>query len=677
MQSREKTFVNNTAILFVGRICTKLIQFLLLPLYTSILSTAEYGTVDLISTYVTILVVLVNLQIEQAIFRYLTENRKNEYEQKTTITNIFAISFIQIIIFMIVYFIVQNYIHLEGKIFLLLNVIASIFMTSMLNITRGLGDYKTYAKASFLSACSIIILNIILLVICNMSVTGLLLSTFISYLLCGIYLLFKKKIYRYIKKENLDKKRRRELLNYSVPLIPNELSWQAIKSSDKIIVSSLLGNSYNGILSISTKFSSVFTEIYNIFNASLVDTIILNLKLEDGQAFLNKLINRIYVLFLSVAIFIIAIMPFVFGLFVNKAYAEAYYYIPLYMISSILNVMIGITSGVFIADKNTKLIAWTSFVAGFINIVVDLLLMKTIGLYAAALSTILGFLLMFVIRYRVIKQKYEIRIYTINFILTIIGFGTILPIYYFGNNLIKIIALLLVILSSLYLNQETIKNCKDYIFKFILSKSKWMKKSRNIWINPIKRKRLKNENFTIISNNCIGGFIYQDLKQPYLTPTANIYISPEDFVKFCKNIKKYIKIEMKEVKEPNVSCPVGMIKDVKIYFVHYKTFQEGKEKWDYRKKRINYQNLYCIMTDRNTIYCEPSACDDKIIYEFDRLPIKNKVVFTSKNYPLDSVHYLPKYKDKVVDVATNYVNLFGKYVIESNGFDYVDFLNNK
>ena len=677
MQSREKNFVNNTAILFVGRICTKLIQFLLLPLYTSVLSTTEYGTADLISTYVTILVVLVNLQIEQAIFRYLAENRTNEIGQKKVITNIFAIAVVQIIIFSFIYIAIQKYVHIDGKVFLLLNVISSIFMTTMLNITRGLGDYKTYAKASFLSAFSIIILNILLLVVCNMSVIGLLLSTFVSYMLCGLYLLAKKKTYKYIKKESLDKKLVKELLNYSIPLIPNELSWQAIKSSDKIIVSSILGKSYNGILSISTKFSSVFTEIYNIFNTSLVDTFILNLKSEDGQKFINKLINSIYVFFLSGAIFIIAVMPFIFNIFINKAYNDAYYYIPLYMLSSILNVMIGITSGVFIVDKNTKIIAWTSFLAGIINIIVDLILMKSIGLYAAALSTILGFLIMFILRYRVIRKKYNIKIYTRNFILTIIGFSTISLIYYLGNKLIKLIALLLVVVLSIYFNKDIIKMCKNYVFNFLLSKTKTIKRNRNIFINIKNRKKLKNTNFTILSNNCIAGFIYNDLNLQYLTPTANIYISPNDFVKFCKNIKKYIKLEMKEVKEKNVSCPIGQLDDIKIYFVHYKTFQEGKTKWDYRKKRINYTNLYCIMTDRNTIFCEPHACDDEIIYEFDKLPIKNKIVFTSKEYKLKSSHYLPKYKDKVVDVATNYINIIGKYVIESNGFDYVEFLNNK
>ena len=350
MQKSGTDFINNTLILFIGRICTKLIQFCLLPLYTSILTTSEYGTVDLISAYVTILVVLVNLQLEQAIFRYLAEERQNDENKDIVITNVMFISFLQIILFTIVYLLIQSFITIDGKIFLLLNVFASVFMTTMMQITRGLGDYKTYAKGSFLSAISIILFNLLFLLGFNMKIIGLLLSTFIAYIICGLYLLMKKKIYKYIQKKHLNRSKQKELLGYSIPLVPNELSWQAIKSSDKIIVSYALGKAYNGILSVSMRFSAVYNEIYSIFNTSLVDAVISNIRKQEGQVFITRLINRIFILFLSIAFLLITVMPFIFGIFVNKSYAEAFYYIPLYIISSFINVMVGLISGTFVAD---------------------------------------------------------------------------------------------------------------------------------------------------------------------------------------------------------------------------------------------------------------------------------------------------------------------------------------
>ncbi len=475
MQSKNKNFVNNTITLFIGKISTRLIQFLLLPLYTSILSTSEYGVVDLISTYVTILVVLVNMQIENAIFRFLTEKRGNKNEQTKIITNIFCISIVQIVFYTIIYIFAQFFITIEAKIFLLLNVISSIFFSTMLQITRGMGDYKTYAKASFLSSFLTIILNIIFLIVFKMSITGLLLSSFISYLISGVYLLIKKKIIQYINFKYFNKSKSKELLSYSLPLIPNELSWQAIKSSDKIIISNIMGISSTGILSVSMKFSNAFTEVYNIFNTSLTDSVISNINDEEGQIFINELINRLYRIFLSLDLLIIAVMPFVFNIFINSSYYDSYNYIPLYMVSCLINVMIGITSGIFVAKKNTKIIAYTSTLAGIINIIVDLLLVRKIGIYAAALSTILGFLVMFIIRYCIIVKTSNLRIQKSNFFLTLISVVIVLFSYYFFNKLIKIIILVLTILFSIYLNKDLIFN-KQIISKYIKRNKKKVKK---------------------------------------------------------------------------------------------------------------------------------------------------------------------------------------------------------
>ena len=467
MQSRKKEFINNTAILFIGRMCTRVIQFLLLPLYTAILTTSEYGTADLISTCVTILAVLVNLQIENAIFRFLIENRGKEEGIKTVISNVVLISTFQILIYTLLYLLFQNLVTIEPKIFLLLNVISSIFVSGILQITRGLGDYKAYAKASFFSATSIILFNIIFLLVFKMSVTGLLLSTFVSNILTGLYLIFKKKIYKYINRKYIDRKQQKEYLKYSIPLIPNELSWQAIRSSDKIIVSAILGTSANGILSLSTKFSSIYTEIYNIFNTSLTDTVVVNLNKKDGENYITKIINELYRLFLSLALLMISVMPFIFNFFVNANFSESYNYIPLYILACIFNVLVGLISGIFVANKNTKIIATTSTLAGIINIIVDLLLMRIIGLYAAVLSTIIGFLSMFIIRYRIIIKKYDIRIKLSNFLVTVIMFAILLPAYYMKNTLINIIILLMTIIIAVVLNKKTIQTCFEYIKDFL------------------------------------------------------------------------------------------------------------------------------------------------------------------------------------------------------------------
>ena len=116
--------------------------------------------------------------------------------------------------------------------------------------------------------------------------------------------------------------------------------------------------------------------------------------------------------------------------------------------------------------------------------------------------------------------------------------------------------------------------------------------------NIRRKKRLKNRDFTIIASNCNGSFMYHDMGLRYLTPTVNLAIGMDDFVKMAENLKQYMEQEIVEVKGEN-GCPVGLLGDIRINFVHYDTFEEGRKKWEERKKRIHWENLFIIGTEKD------------------------------------------------------------------------------
>lgn len=127
--------------------------------------------------------------------------------------------------------------------------------------------------------------------------------------------------------------------------------------------------------------------------------------------------------------------------------------------------------------------------------------------------------------------------------------------------------------------------------------------------------------------------------------------------------------ELIEYPDIDHEYPVGKLDDVIIYFVHYASFHEAKEKWEERKKRINYNNLFFIFTERD-------GCNYEMIKEFENLPYKNKVVFTIKKYPeITSSICLPHtvINSEVRDLCS-YKNLFTKQRWIDT-FDYVAFLN--
>lgn len=159
-----------------------------------------------------------------------------------------------------------------------------------------------------------------------------------------------------------------------------------------------------------------------------------------------------------------------------------------------------------------------------------------------------------------------------------------------------------------------------------------------------RNKKLKNKNFTIISNNCWGGMIYESYNLRKDSPTIGLFIMPKDYIKFIKNLKKYLEIKLVFIKPEDSkyidvlksnskfgSYPIGKLGDIEIMFLHYKNEKEAYEKWERRKQRINFDNIIYKFNDQN-------GCTKSDFYEFVNLPLPNKLFFTVKNWnrPLGS-----------------------------------------
>ena len=159
--NRGEKLLKNTIIISISKICTSLLTFLLLPLYTGILSPEDYGIVDLVNTLIYLMVPIVTLQLEQSVFRDLIEARNNKDKQISIIsTGIIQLS-VQLFSFVLLFLIIYPFIQNKYKVFLVINLIAYIFVSFFLQIARGVGETRKYALGSFVSAIFTIIFNII------------------------------------------------------------------------------------------------------------------------------------------------------------------------------------------------------------------------------------------------------------------------------------------------------------------------------------------------------------------------------------------------------------------------------------------------------------------------------------------------------------------------------------
>ena len=186
-----------------------------------------------------------------------------------------------------------------------------------------------------------------------------------------------------------------------------------------------------------------------------------------------------------------------------------------------------------------------------------------------------------------------------------------------------------------------------------------------------KRRKLKNTTPTIISSNCNGEFWYYDMKLKFLSPTINLSFDMNDYVKMLENLRWYMEQPILPYKDSRFEFPTGKLADIEIRFNHYNSFDEAVVKWEERKKRINWDNLFILGIDGDN-------CTYKTMQRFDKLPYKNKVIFTHIPYPeIKSSYYIPGFENEEgVGVLLDFKKQFlvRRYL---DDFDYVAFLNGK
>lgn len=463
---KKKELAKNTVIIFLGKVCTQLISFFLLPLYTGYLSTKQYGIVDLIQTYVRLLVPLLTIELEMGVFRFLIDTRGKEKDTKKVMSNNFTILFGSLLLFTVVYLVVTSFWKIDYRFLILFDIFLCTITGNLLQVARGFGKTLDYSIACIITGVMTVVLNILLIVFGGLRVSGMVISMAVANGLGALYLFIKLKMYKYFNKKLINIKLIKSMVKYSAPLVPNSLSWWVVSVSDRSIISVVLGAASNGIYAVSNKFPTLLSSVFSIFNMSWCESATLHINSSDRDEFFSDICNTVVKLFSSLGLGLIACMPFLFPILINAKYDEAFIYIPILAIGVVFNVGVSLYSSIYIARKMTKEVASTSIMGAIINIVVNVCLIKFIGLYAAAFSTAISYFVMMIYRHFDLKKYLNIKYEKGIFIKTILMFCFVVVLYYQRNLVLDIINLLVVCLYAFMLNKKFLFS----VYKVFISK---------------------------------------------------------------------------------------------------------------------------------------------------------------------------------------------------------------
>lgn len=406
--NEKKRLIKNTGMIAIGNISTKLVSFFLLPLYTALLSTSEYGTFDYILSIATFCVPFVSVLMDESIFRFLIDCKKQEEKEKV-ISTALVIVLIGMVCFTLVGIPVMQGLHYHytyyATIYILLNVMSGMISA----ILRGIGRTDQYALFNFLLGSIQVALNVVFIAAFRMGVGGMLMASILTQFFVSTIFIFRIRLWRYFDFRIVNSQMAKDMIVYSLPLIPNKVSWSIINLSDRIVLMNWVGSEATGLYAVSYKFPNLMDTVYGFFYQSWKESSARVMGDDSQNDFYNAvyeyLKNFMYALVLGMSAF----MPLIFRIMINKNFYEALFYVPILLLATYFANISGFYGGIFTAYKDTKIMGTTTLTAAILNLTINLLMIHKFGIYAAAISTLVANFLIYLYRRWKVSKYIELN----------------------------------------------------------------------------------------------------------------------------------------------------------------------------------------------------------------------------------------------------------------------------
>lgn len=414
MNKRNNYLLKNTFIFTIGNLATKVINFFLIPLYTNILTTNEYGLVDLITTVSTIAVPILTLNVMESVMRFNLD--KDADHDEITKVGIIVLFFTTLIGFVLIplanLFSVLKGFGIYIYIFCITSSSCQIFLCDL----RGKEKLLQYSLGNVLNTFFIAIFNIEFLVVMKMGIKGYLMAYILSNSIVTMYAFIIGKGYKAVVAK-VNRTKLYEMLKYSVVLIPNSFMWWIMNSSDHLMVTSMIGVAANGIYAISYKLPTLISTFTGIFNQAWSYSAIKEDDSSDISSYINAVFKSMIMIIMLIGISMMTFIKPFFRLYVSSDYYDAWKYTPFLIVGCVYLTLATFMSTSYTVNKDSIGFLLSGTFGALLNIVLNWILIPIIGVYGAALATCISYISVFVFRLYHTRKYMKYNIKTKGFIL--------------------------------------------------------------------------------------------------------------------------------------------------------------------------------------------------------------------------------------------------------------------
>jgi O-antigen/teichoic acid export membrane protein len=392
LNANNKKLITNIGLMFLVYFLPKVFSFFLVPIYTSFLTTEEYGISDLIINTASLISPFVALSTTSAVMRFTIENKEDKRPYQISL-KIYSVG-------MVILFAGLAVVQWVGKInpiylFFLYAIVGTSLLSDIdMNYTRGLEKMKVITFCGVGGSLVGILCNILFIVVFKMGLYGFLIASSSGYLFTIIVLAIsnrKMHLFKNIISER-EPELQREMLQFSIPSIFSGLSWWVVSSSDRYFVSAMCGTAANGIYSVAYKIPTMLQAVHNVFIQAWTYTVYDSYNSEDGKKYIARVYDvYVFVLCLGCS-FLIATDIFISKILYSNDFFEAWKYVPPLLLSIVFNSAAGLMNTFLSVYKKTRVSMRISFVVAGMNIILNWLFISIFNdALGAAIATAITF----------------------------------------------------------------------------------------------------------------------------------------------------------------------------------------------------------------------------------------------------------------------------------------------
>lgn len=409
-KKKYKDLSKNIILFTISSFGQKILAFLLVPLYTSVLSTGEYGTVDLVSTTVSLLLPMFTVNISEGVMRFTLENKKDKdyLGCGAKITCIGAVILLVVMLGISMTPILKNYHYLFPWLYFIF-LINAIYNLQQ-NYLRAVDCIPIMVTASLVNSGVMMGLNVLLLTVFRLGITGYFISLFMGLFIAVIFMEVRIKFHRKICLDIVDKKIQTEIVKYCIPTVFTALAWWINSSLDRYFVTAICGVDQNGIYSIAYKIPTILGIFQNIFVQAWTLSAITEFDENDTDGFFGntyEIYNSMMVLICSgIVLFNILLSKILY----SNEFFNAWHSVPLLVLSSLFSALSGYLGSIFSAVKDTKTCAISTIVSALVNSGMNFILIKKYGIVGAAIATVSAYIVAWLIRMIVSRRYINMKI---------------------------------------------------------------------------------------------------------------------------------------------------------------------------------------------------------------------------------------------------------------------------